>query len=139
MKKTRLKKERYPDFPLRRPRKPRVGQQLKDARAALLPPSGTEPGIDTISEAIRERRVVAFRYGAVVRTVEPHCCGVSRAGNQVLRAYETNDVDGSGTVGWRLFNVNKIAEMHDTGRVFEESRPGYNPNDRGMTTVHCRI
>ncbi len=139
MKKTRLKKERYPDFPLRRPRKRLVGHQLKNARAELVATPGAELGIEAVSEAIRERRIVAFRYGGIMRTVEPHCCGVSRAGNQVLRAYETNDVDGGGSVGWRLFNVNKIADMRDTGRVFEESRPGYNPNDRGMTAVHCRI
>jgi len=138
MKKARVKKERYPDFPLRRPRKQRPVPEASDVGTVVTTPRG-EFGTDPISEAIKRRKVVEFRYAGTMRTVEPHCYGVSRAGNQVLRAYETGEIGSGRSTGWRLFNVNKMVDMRDTGRVFGENRPGYNPKDRGMALVHCNL
>lgn len=40
----------------------------------------------TICKAIRERRIIRFSYGDGYRLVEPHCHGVSKGGNELLRA-----------------------------------------------------
>ena len=42
-----------------------------------------------ICAAIKNRAVVEFYYNGGLRTVEPHCHGISTAGNEVLRGYQT--------------------------------------------------
>jgi len=42
-----------------------------------------------ICAAIRTRSVIQFYYDGGLRTVEPHCHGVSKDGNELLRGYQT--------------------------------------------------
>jgi hypothetical protein len=94
----------------------------------------------SICEAIRDRAVVRFSYGGGSRTVEPHCHGISRAGNEVLRGYQTGGYSRSGkSVGWHLFEVAKISSLTQSGEIFLSARPGYTPYDQGMRSVHCRV
>lgn len=59
-----------------------------------------------ICAAIRSRAVLQFSYDGGIRTVEPHCHGISRADNEVLRAWQTGGYSESGEpVGWKLFEV----------------------------------
>jgi len=94
----------------------------------------------SVCEAIRARTVVRFSYDGGSRTVEPYCHGVSPTGNEVLRGYQTGGYSSSGNpVGWRLFEIAKIASFRQTSQLFSRNRPGYNPHDRGMVSVHCRV
>ena len=94
----------------------------------------------SICEAIRDRAVVRFSYGGGSRTVEPHCHGISSTGSEVLRGYQTGGYSSSGNpVGWRLFEVAKISGFRQSHQIFSSARPGYNPYDRGIVSVHCRV
>ena len=94
----------------------------------------------TICAAIRDRDVLRFSYSGGTREVEPHCHGISRAGNEVLRAYQTGGYSESGkTVGWKLFEVSRITGITRTGETFASNRPGYNPNDTQMSEIYCHV
>ena len=94
----------------------------------------------SICEAVRVKAVVRFSYGGVLRSVEPHCHGISSAGSEVLRGYQTGGYSGAGNpVGWRLFEVAKISGFGQSGQMFSSARPAYNPYDRGMVSVHCHV
>ena len=93
-----------------------------------------------ICEAIQARRVVRFYYGGGHRVVEPHCYGMSTAGHEVLRGYQTSGYSESGeSVGWKLFRVSEISGLEVTRETFAGARPGYNPNDSAMATIFCRL
>lgn len=94
----------------------------------------------TLCDAIRSRKVIEFHFDGGVRTVEPFCHGVSTAGNEVLRGYQTAGYSSSGRLPeWRLFTVSKISGLVVTGDRFQGSRPGYNPNDSAMNQIHCCV
>ncbi len=94
----------------------------------------------SICAVIRDRSVIQFNYDGGPRTVEPHCHGTSTAGNEVLRGYQTSGFSQSGNpVGWKLFEVAKIHSLHPAGARFSNTRPGYNPDDRGMSMIHCHV
>ena len=104
--------------------------------------------IDSIVDAIKKRDKIVIYYdgdepgGRGLREIEPVCLGYSKSDNPVLRAW---DNEGSSHTaykgeqplpGWRLFRVDKILSFKPTGEVFNEPKPGFNPNgDKGMVRV----
>lgn len=94
----------------------------------------------TMCEAINSRQVIRFNYKGGLRTVEPFCHGMSTAGNEVLRGYQTGGYSESGEpVEWKLFRVSEMSNLEMTDEHFSGIRPGYNPHDSAMTTVHCHV
>jgi len=94
----------------------------------------------SICAAIATRSVIKFRYDGAVRIVEPHCHGRSRAGNEVLRAYQVGGGSDSGeSRGWKLFEISKMSVVEDTGESFPSNGPGYNTHDRAMVSIHCSV
>ena len=80
--------------------------------------------------------------GKGYRTIEPVCLGLSKKGNLVLRAWETEGSswsaqnEGNYLPGWRLFRLDKIFTYRPTMDNFYDMRPNYNPNgDRSMERV----
>lgn len=95
---------------------------------------------ESICEAIRGRCVIVFFYDGGERIVEPHCHGTSTKGHEVLRGYQTGGFSHSGEeLGWRLFDVEKMGATAQTGGTFAENRPGYNPQDKHMSEIHCCV
>lgn len=93
-----------------------------------------------ICEAISGRAVLQFSYEGMSRTVEPHTHGTSKAGNEVLRAYQIGGYSKSGRVPtWRMYEVSKMSGLRQTGQVFSGTRPMYNPDDKDMISVHCHV
>jgi predicted DNA-binding transcriptional regulator YafY len=103
---------------------------------------------ESIVNAIKKRQVCVIYYkgdepgGNGLRTIEPVCFGVSKAGNPVLRAWDFEGASHRAYIGkkplpsWRMFRVDKITMLKPTGETFNEVRPGYNPNgDKSMTQV----
>ena len=91
---------------------------------------------NTISQAIRDRRVLTFDYDGYQRTVEPHCHGITTAGNEALRCYQTAGGSSSGKVpGWHMMKVEKIIGLTVSLSVFGGPRPGYSRGDRNMSTI----
>jgi len=104
--------------------------------------------LDSIVDAIKNRQVVIIYYdgdepgGRGLREIEPVCLGVSKAGNKVLRAWDSEGASHTGykgeqpLPGWRLFRLDKILSNKPTGEVYNQSKPGYNFNgDKSMVSV----
>lgn len=92
----------------------------------------------SICGAIRGRKVVRFRYDGGEGVVESHCHGISTAGNEVLRGFQTKGHSNPGTpTGWKLFTVAEMRSLVVTQDVFAGTRPQHNPNDAGMSRVCC--
>jgi len=93
-----------------------------------------------ICSAISSRAVITFHYKGGVRVVEPHCHGISTAGNEIFRAWQVSGYSESGEpTGWKIFSIARISTIIFTGQVFTSNRPDYNPNDLGMSSVHCHV
>lgn len=93
---------------------------------------------NTICRAINEIRVVEFYYDGKPRVVEPHCHGITTAGNNGLRAYQIYGYSSSGKMGWKMFDLSKVTAIKLSGR-FHGARPGFKKNDRGMSRIYCEL
>ena len=104
--------------------------------------------IDSIVKSIKNRDKVIIYYdgdepgGRGLRDIEPVCFGYSRAGNPVLRAWDSEGASHTGykgeqpLPGWRLFRADKIQSFKPSGEKFNDPKPGYNFNgDKSMTKV----
>lgn len=95
--------------------------------------------IDTIISAINNREEISFTYSGLHRVAQPSAVGASRAGNDVLRCYQTEG--GHITPGheWDLCTVSKIQNLKTTGNNFQSNPPGYNPGDKGMSDIYAEL
>jgi predicted DNA-binding transcriptional regulator YafY len=82
--------------------------------------------INTIYEAIDERRMLSFVYKGQVRTVEPYIVGYTDKNKLILSAVQRSG--GSGN-GFRSFDVNELSDLAKTDRRFGGTHPDYNPRD----------
>jgi len=82
--------------------------------------------INTIYEAIGDRRVLAFSYKGKDRTVEPYIVGYDDKSKLVLSAVQ---LSGGSGVGFRSFDVDALSAVEKTERRFSGTHPDYNPND----------
>jgi hypothetical protein len=93
-----------------------------------------------ICDAIRARRLIRFVYDGYERVAEPHLYGISTANHEVLSAYLVGGWSASeGAPGWRKYLVRDMHDVHALADSFTGSRPGYNPEDRQMGQVFCRL
>lgn len=96
-----------------------------------------------LCSAIKSRRVIEFYYHGGFRTAEPFCLGVIMSGeadNESLLCYQVGGHSEYGNpVGWKLFRASEISDLEITRERFSGDRPGYNPDDMGMTTIHCCV
>ena len=101
--------------------------------------------ISDVQDSIKNKKVIIIYYdgddngGKGYRTIEPVCFGLSKRGNRVLRAWESEGASWSEKnennflPGWRLFRLDKIFTYKPTLDNFTEVRPNYNPSgDRSM-------
>lgn len=104
--------------------------------------------IESVVDSIKKKQVIVLYYtgdapgGDGLRTIEPVCLGVSKAGNKVLRAWDYEGASHTATLGtqplpgWRLFRLDKITSYKPNGQVFNEMRPNFNPNgDKSMVSI----
>ena len=93
-----------------------------------------------ICSAIQTKRIIAFNYDGGLRKIEPYCHGVTKKGNEVLRAFQISGYSSSGNpIGWKLFSVSKISNLKILDEIFQSKRRDYNPNDPAMSRIFCRI
>jgi hypothetical protein len=93
-----------------------------------------------IKNAVETKTILKFNYDGEPRIVEPHACGVSTAGNEVMRCYQTAGGSVSGTVpGWHLMKFSKIENLITTDSHFDSPRSGYKKGDKGMTLIYAEI
>lgn len=87
------------------------------------------------------------------RIIHPVAYGINKSGKPVIRglhitgqsekvARQTGqrsaevDAERDGMAAWRMFKVENIKSMWFTDRFFSDNIPGYNPNDKGMSTIY---
>jgi hypothetical protein len=93
-----------------------------------------------VCDAIRARRLIRFIYDGYERVAEPHLHGISTADHEVLSAYLVGGWSASeGAPGWRKYLVREMHDIQALAEPFAGPRPGYNPEDRQMRQVFCRL
>lgn len=88
-----------------------------------------------IVNAIRNQNLIQFNYDGGSRIVEPHCYGITTAGNEGLRAYQVDGYSSSGKMGWKMFDLDKARSIRILDETFSGARPGYKKGDRGMSRI----
>ena len=72
--------------------------------------------------------------------VAPYVHGTSTAGSESLRAVQVRGQSSSGRFGFgKLWSVDKMLNVRVTNEPFVPNDPKYNPDDTGMSEIHCRI
>ncbi|HZA51022.1 MAG TPA: hypothetical protein VE549_09785 [Myxococcaceae bacterium] len=93
-----------------------------------------------ICRAIRTRRLLEFDYYGKHRWVAPYCHGVTRRGNEVVRAIQLRGEGPPDGFGFgKLWRVSEMSAIRITDEHFEADDPNYNPGDRAMVRIHCCI
>jgi hypothetical protein len=92
-----------------------------------------------IEEGIRNRRYLTFTYKGIARKVQPAAVGVSRAGNDVLRCYQTKGGHNTDGHDWNLCALSEISSLSVTGEQFDAPPPGYNRGDKGMVKIYAEL
>lgn len=93
-----------------------------------------------ICSAIEKRNVLQFIYDGYTRVIEPHAYGVNDAGHELLRAYQTSGGSESGNqIGWKMFRVDQMHSVHESGARFSGPRPKYRKNDSDMSRIYCQL
>ena len=96
--------------------------------------------MDIICEAIRTRSVLEFEYHGLPRVVAPYCHGLSSRGVEVVRAVQLRGGSSSGGLGFgKLWRVSDLVGLRMLEEHFTPDDPDYNPDDRGMKEIHCRV
>lgn len=92
-----------------------------------------------IEEAIRNRHYLTFTYEGIARQVQPAAVGVSRAGNDVLRCFQTKGGHNTAGHDWDLCILSKISGLSVTAERFEALPPGYKRGDKGMVKIYAEL
>ena len=95
--------------------------------------------LNVIIAAIKNRQVLTFTYSGLARVVEPHAVGVSTAGNQILRCFQTSGRHVTAGHEWDLCTLSGINALAANGDSFVGERPGYKRGDRGMTQIYAEL
>lgn len=94
--------------------------------------------LDLISQAITERKLLAFNYDGENRLVEPHALGYTAKGKLSVRGFQP----AGGTtreLGWKLFTIEKIQDLTVLPLTFEYARPGYALGDKQLPQLVAQV
>ncbi len=92
-----------------------------------------------IVDAIENQSVIEFYYDGELRVVEPHCYGVTTAGNEGLRAFQIGGYSSTGKLGWKMYDLGKADDITIIENQFEGPRPGYQSGDKGMSKIYAEL
>jgi hypothetical protein len=88
----------------------------------------------TLVDAIRTRRRIAFVYHGRKRVAEPQCYGTGSKGTELLRVHQLQ-----GGAREPLFDVAKIESLVVLDEHFTHPGPHYTPNDSAMATIFAQL
>ncbi|HCQ12811.1 hypothetical protein [Flavobacterium sp.] len=91
-----------------------------------------------IIEAIENQNIIEFYYEGELRVVEPHCYGVSKAGNDVLRAFQVDGYSSSNKMWWRMYTESKMQQVKSIDQNFTP-RNDYRRGDKDMVKIYIEI
>jgi hypothetical protein len=92
-----------------------------------------------ICDAIKAKNLIEFFYDGGMRIVEPHCHGITTAGNEGLRAYQVDGYSSSGKMGWKMFDLSKASSITMIDETFDTPTNGYRKGDRGMSQIYSEL
>lgn len=103
----------------------------------LVTPS---PG-SRIREAIAQKKLIEIWYNADSRVVEPHDFGVQNGVERLLgyQLRSSRAAFGKDTVGWRLFDLQKIESIVVLDMPFKGSRQADGQGHYAWDTVYARV
>ena len=84
-----------------------------------------------LRQAIRDRRVVEFRYHGEHRVVEPYRLGLD-AGRLRLMGWQARK-------GWRSFHADEMEDLDLTDRTFFQPREGYTRGDDRLDRILAEV
>jgi hypothetical protein len=90
---------------------------------------------DLICSAIKNKQRIEFNYNDKRRVGEPQCCGISEAGNVVVRVHLIQ----GGSRPEQLFVVSKLRSLKVLNEHFERPGPNYKKNDSAMAEIFCQL
>ena len=91
-----------------------------------------------ICSAVKSKQMIQFNYEDSTRIAEPYCYGQSRAGNEVLRAYQIKGYSkSSNPVGWKLFRASKMENIIITDEYFTIGH--HYGKEPVIKTIYCCI
>jgi len=89
--------------------------------------------LELIKDAIENRHLLTIDYDPGEREIEPHALGRSQEGKILLRAFQVAGASRSGEhVNWKLFRIDRMGTVSDSGEEFSGPRSEYNPDDPAM-------
>lgn len=91
-----------------------------------------------LTQAITNRQTLAFVYDDMLRIVEPHAVGYTSKGKPVLRGFQP-DGDTQRGLGWKLFSVDKIANLTVLDQTFAGPREGYKMGDKQIARIMAQL
>ncbi len=99
---------------------------------------------NAICQAIHEMKLLTFTYadrqGNIhKRIVEPYAHGVTKAGNEALRAYQIAGTSESEIPNWRLYVVDRITNLNISEQGFDGTASGYAHGDKDLDPIHCLV
>ena len=95
--------------------------------------------INNIIQAINNRQEISFVYSGLQRIAQPSAVGISTAGNDILRCFQTQGKHITPGHEWDLCTVSKISSFKVTGETFDVNPPGYKRGDRAMQRIHAQL
>jgi len=84
-----------------------------------------------LRQAIRDRRIVEFRYHGEHRVVEPYRLGLD-GGRLRLMGWQSRK-------GWRSFHADEMTELEVLDRTFFQPREGYTRGDGAMDRILAEV
>ena len=94
----------------------------------------------TITEAIKQRRILNVSYDGYNRTVEPRTYGINSAGNEALSCYQIAGVSSSGKPeGWKMLLISKLGSVTMTERTFVPRTSPSPWGDKPMRQVFAQV
>ena len=93
-----------------------------------------------LNDAIANRTALTISYQGLERTIEVHAHGMSKKGEEIIRAYQTSGGSESGqSAGWKLFKVAGIFDIRPNGLAFGGPREGYKKDDSAMASIFGQL
>lgn len=94
----------------------------------------------TITEAIKQRRVLSLFYDGYTRLVEPHAYGITLAGHEAVSCYQVEGGSRSGeTEGWKMLWLSKLSSVTMTERTFVPRTSPSPWGDKPMRQVFAQV
>lgn len=92
---------------------------------------------EDVNDAINNKFQVIINYrddksrAIEKRLIEPYVYGLSKAGNEVFRAYQYEGDTFRGKPKWKLFRLDRVESWNPTNQHFNQQ-----PNERGWNAAH---